>query len=197
MTSLSEASGRQISVEEVKPITIERMGAACGAIFALPFLGEMAGVDALAGCQEPKTNAAFDRYRQPEKLIASLHLETGAAVADVGAGRGYLTHRLAAAVGPRGRVVATDIDFAALQQIGVAKSGEAPIEIRKVAAGRSLARGEGVRSHFVVGGRSVSLRSRGLISRGSRARSSRAVGSRSPTAASIALRWSKRRNVPS
>jgi 2-polyprenyl-3-methyl-5-hydroxy-6-metoxy-1,4-benzoquinol methylase len=86
----------------------------------------------LFACHEPKTNAAFDRYRQPEKLIVSLKLSAGEMVADVGAGSGYLTHRLAKAVGPTGRVVATDIDFAALQQIGAAKADEAPIEIRKV-----------------------------------------------------------------
>jgi tRNA A58 N-methylase Trm61 len=38
-------------------------------------------------------------------------------VADVGAGRGYLTGRLADAVGPSGHVVATDIDATALAAI--------------------------------------------------------------------------------
>jgi predicted methyltransferase len=97
----------------------------CAAVFSL----------LLIGChdrQAEKAQAAFDRYRRPDELVAALSLRAGDAVADVGAGRGYLTHRLAAAVGPAGRVTATDIDFAALQQIGAAKGGEAPIEIRKV-----------------------------------------------------------------
>jgi SAM-dependent methyltransferase len=78
--------------------------------------------------------AAFDRYRRPDLLIEALALPPGAKVADVGAGRGYLTHRLAAAVGPRGRVVSTDIDGEALSQIGAAARGEAPIETRLVRA---------------------------------------------------------------
>jgi predicted methyltransferase len=83
--------------------------------------------------QDKKAQEAFDRYRHPDELVAALSLEPGNAVADVGAGTGYLTHRLAKAVGERGRVVATDVDFAALQKIGAARRGEAAIEIRRVA----------------------------------------------------------------
>ena len=89
----------------------------------------------VAGCKDAqleKAQASFDRYRRPDLVMAQLALQPGDAVADVGAGRGYFTHRLAAAVGARGRVVATDVDFAALQQIGAARAGEAPIELRKV-----------------------------------------------------------------
>jgi predicted methyltransferase len=86
----------------------------------------------VAGCKDDRAQAAFDRYRQPGELVAALAIQPGDTVADVGAGSGYLTHRLAAAAGPRGKVVATDIDFAALQKIGPAGSGEAPIEIRVV-----------------------------------------------------------------
>ena len=45
----------------------------------------------------------------PDKAIAALDIRPGATVADVGAGSGYMTIRLAAAVGPRGRVYATDV----------------------------------------------------------------------------------------
>jgi ubiquinone/menaquinone biosynthesis C-methylase UbiE len=86
----------------------------------------------LVGCgsdhRAARAQAAFDRYRQPDKLVAALGLHAGDVVADVGAGRGYLTHRLLNAVGAGGRVVATDIDFAALQQIAPA----ANLELRKV-----------------------------------------------------------------
>jgi ubiquinone/menaquinone biosynthesis C-methylase UbiE len=58
--------------------------------------------------------AARDRIRQPARVVAALNLSPGQRVADVGAGRGYLTFRLAEAVGPTGRVVATDVDRAAL-----------------------------------------------------------------------------------
>jgi ubiquinone/menaquinone biosynthesis C-methylase UbiE len=45
----------------------------------------------------------------PSKAIAALALKPGAVVADVGAGSGYYTVRLAQAVGPTGKVVATDL----------------------------------------------------------------------------------------
>jgi predicted methyltransferase len=89
----------------------------------------------LVACKDAqleKAQASFDRYRRPDLVMSALALRPGDAVADVGAGRGYFTHRLAAAVGARGRVVATDVDFAALQQIGAAHAGEAAIELRKV-----------------------------------------------------------------
>ena len=46
---------------------------------------------------------------RPTKLLSALNLQPGQTVADVGAGSGYLTWRLAQAVGPTGHVYATDI----------------------------------------------------------------------------------------
>lgn len=46
---------------------------------------------------------------QPLRLLGALGLKPGQVVADVGAGSGYLTWRLATNVGPAGRVLATDI----------------------------------------------------------------------------------------
>src|SRR5206468_5635651 len=76
-----------------------------------------------AGCGRParagvdREAAQYERYRAPSTILAGLQLAPGLRVADVGAGRGYLTTRLAAAVGPTGRVVATDIDASALAAI--------------------------------------------------------------------------------
>ncbi len=50
-----------------------------------------------------------EREEAPSKAIAALGLKKGDVVADVGAGSGYYTVRLAEAVGPTGRVVATDL----------------------------------------------------------------------------------------
>jgi len=50
-----------------------------------------------------------DAMQYPDRIMESLALEPGDVVADVGAGSGYFTVRLAAAVGGDGRVVATDI----------------------------------------------------------------------------------------
>ena len=46
---------------------------------------------------------------QPSRAIKALDIKPGAVVADVGAGSGYYTVRLAERVGPAGRVFATDI----------------------------------------------------------------------------------------
>ena len=46
---------------------------------------------------------------QPDKAIALLGIAKGATVADIGAGNGYMTWRLAERVGPTGKVYANDI----------------------------------------------------------------------------------------
>lgn len=54
----------------------------------------------------------------PAKLIASLKLERGMTVADIGAGSGYFTRRLARKVGATGLVYAVDIQPEMLQILG-------------------------------------------------------------------------------
>lgn len=49
------------------------------------------------------------RLEQPEKVLDLLKLTPGNMVADIGAGTGYYSLRLAKRVGPQGRVLATDI----------------------------------------------------------------------------------------
>ncbi len=46
---------------------------------------------------------------QPEKVLDALKIAPGSTVADIGAGTGYFSLRLAKRVGPQGRVLATDI----------------------------------------------------------------------------------------
>lgn len=94
---------------------------------ALATLPVMAG--ALCGCGRAEEGGGaakrrrilgqedYDSVRRPDLVIASLGLSVGDQVVDLGAGRGYFTHRLAVAVGPTGRVVATDIDPAVLAEI--------------------------------------------------------------------------------
>ncbi|HEX9103682.1 MAG TPA: class I SAM-dependent methyltransferase [Polyangia bacterium] len=76
-----------------------------------------AGVDRESRAGVDRESAEYERYRAPQTILAGLALAPGQRVADVGAGRGFLTTRLAAAVGARGHVVATDIDGAALAAI--------------------------------------------------------------------------------
>lgn len=50
-----------------------------------------------------------EQEEAPGKAIAALNIRPGQVIADIGAGSGYYTVRLADAVGARGRVYATDI----------------------------------------------------------------------------------------
>jgi len=54
----------------------------------------------------------------PDRAIAALAIPPGATVADVGAGSGYMTVKLAARVGPMGRVFANDIQPEMLRLLG-------------------------------------------------------------------------------
>ena len=53
---------------------------------------------------------ARDAWQKPAALVGALGLAPGATVADVGAGTGYLTRYLSAAVGPTGTVLAVDTE---------------------------------------------------------------------------------------
>ena len=55
------------------------------------------------------TEDARDRVGEAEQVMELAGVRTGMSVADVGAGEGYYTVRLARVVGPRGRVLAEDI----------------------------------------------------------------------------------------
>ena len=65
--------------------------------------------------QDPKAYIAMlddparDAYQKPHEVIAALNLREGEAIADIGAGSGYFTFRLANHVGGAGRVYAVDI----------------------------------------------------------------------------------------
>jgi predicted methyltransferase len=55
------------------------------------------------------TEEARDRVREAERVMDLADIRPGMTVADIGAGEGYYTMRLAARVGPKGRVLAEDI----------------------------------------------------------------------------------------
>lgn len=68
----------------------------------------------VSGCGALKRCAyegfARDAWQQPERVVADLALAPGARVADLGAGGGYFTFRLAHVVGREGLVFAVDVD---------------------------------------------------------------------------------------
>jgi len=65
--------------------------------------------------QDPKAYIAMlddparDEYQKPHEVITALGLKPGEAIADIGAGSGYFTFRLARHLGDTGRVYAVDI----------------------------------------------------------------------------------------
>lgn len=80
----------------------------------LIFISLAAFALASSGCGAIK-RAAYagfgrDQWQQPARVVESLDIAPGNHVADLGAGGGYFTFRLADAVGSEGRVYAVDID---------------------------------------------------------------------------------------
>ena len=69
---------------------------------------------ATLGCAASKRFAyegfGRDDWQRPDAVIALLGIGPGDRVADLGAGGGYFTFRIAEAVGARGRVFAVDVD---------------------------------------------------------------------------------------
>ena len=58
-----------------------------------------------------------DSWNKPDKVLELMAIEPGMILADVGAGSGYFTFRLAAAAGPEGRVYAPDVDPLAIDML--------------------------------------------------------------------------------
>ena len=77
-----------------------------GRVYALPM-----GVQGAAWLERRERELEED----PDLAIRLLRLPRGATVADIGAGSGYMTVRLARAVGPSGRVYANDLQPGMLQ----------------------------------------------------------------------------------
>jgi len=65
------------------------------------------------------TERSRDDRNEATTVMDLAHIAPGMTVADIGAGEGYYTVRLAERVGARGRVLAQDIDQAALQRLGI------------------------------------------------------------------------------
>ena len=64
------------------------------------------------------TEAARDEAGEAEYVMDWAGIQLGTTVADIGAGEGYYTIRLAERVGPKGRVLAQDINRGALDRLG-------------------------------------------------------------------------------
>ena len=73
-----------------------------------------------------------EREERTDLLMAALILKPGMVVADIGAGTGYLSRRMAPAVMPGGKVLAVDVqpEMIGLLQAGVKRSGLTQIEAK-------------------------------------------------------------------
>lgn len=71
-----------------------------------------------AGSNEYSTEVQRDKVNEAQTVMDLAALQPGMTVADIGAGEGYYTVRLAERVGTAGRVLAQDIDRAALERLG-------------------------------------------------------------------------------
>ena len=70
------------------------------------------------GSNQFSTEDQRDSQGEAQKVMDMAAIEPGMTVADIGAGEGYYTVRLAERVGARGRVLAQDIDRPVLERLG-------------------------------------------------------------------------------
>lgn len=101
----------------LRPIIRYSHAALIAALWALPILAQTE--HPVTGRRIPPVMAASgadwldrperEREEEPEKAIQAFNLKPGMKVADVGAGTGFYTVRIADRVGPQGKVYASDI----------------------------------------------------------------------------------------
>jgi len=71
-------------------------------------------------------------WQKPDQIMDALHIADGSHVADIGAGAGWFTIRLARQVGPPGRVYAVDIQKETLEAIRRRVSREGLENVRRI-----------------------------------------------------------------
>lgn len=89
-----------LSIGFLAVVEAQRRHPVSGRVFA-----PVMGVGGAGWLERPEREAE----EAPSKALAALELKPGMVVADIGAGSGYYTSRMAKLVGPTGKVFATDI----------------------------------------------------------------------------------------
>jgi ubiquinone/menaquinone biosynthesis C-methylase UbiE len=74
------------------------------------------------------------REERPDRVLATLDVKPGMAVADIGTGTGYYARRIASSVGPTGVVYATDIQPEMLKQLEIEASLRGIANVKPVLA---------------------------------------------------------------
>ena len=103
-------------------------GAALAVTLAVSLVAQTPGVHPISGRRFAPVmgyqgadwleRAEREEEEAPDVALNVLKIPKGASVADIGAGSGYITIRLAARVGPTGRVFANDVQPQMLQMLG-------------------------------------------------------------------------------
>src|SRR5450432_47843 len=107
--SLMPSYATTLSASEIDSL-VEYLRSLRGSVEALPRTSpRIRKVGPLTRNTDWLTRANRDAQERPEMLMDSLQISPGATVVDLGAGSGYFTWRLAQRVGPRGKVMAVDI----------------------------------------------------------------------------------------
>ena len=92
----------------------------CGALAALHWmvcLACLVSTSPLLGQDRAAQERRREQWQNVDEIFAEMGVRAGASVADVGAGDGFFTSRLARSVGANGRVFAVDIDDAAIGRL--------------------------------------------------------------------------------
>ncbi len=99
---------------------------------AIPLVVSAAALDA----QRAASERSRDEWQKVAEIFTAMGVRPGAVVADVGAGDGYFTARLARAVGAGGRVYAVDVSARTLERLRQRLAGEeiANVEVVEGAA---------------------------------------------------------------
>lgn len=78
-----------------------------------------------------------EKEENPKKLMEELKLREGDVVADIGAGSGYYTFKMASVVGPKGKVLAVDIQPEMLDIIKMRAKKDAVTNVEPVLGGEA------------------------------------------------------------
>jgi len=78
---------------------------------------QIAGVCGFGGCETWLERPEREQEENPDGALDALNLKLGMTVADVGAGTGYMSLKLAKRVGPSGKVYAEDVQPEMLQKV--------------------------------------------------------------------------------
>ena len=81
------------------------------------WLTGMALVLSTSLCSPAAKTESRNQWQQPDRVVVDLGLKSGMKVADIGCGSGFFTYRLAKAVGPTGKVYATEISEKAITSV--------------------------------------------------------------------------------